>query len=256
MWDDHEVRDNWYHAQVLPEQSPYTEKRVAVLAARARQAFLEQLSGHDGARRRRARSIDRFRSGRSSRCSRSTCAATASANNENLQTAAGRRHAFLGARQVRWLADALSAIDARRGRSWPPTCRSASSWRISPAVMKPSPTATTARRSAASSRSRTAEHAESAPRPQRRVDHGRRPLLRRASLRSGARGGQGLRSVLGVRRRPGARGHVRARRARCHVRARGAVQWHAVRICRPNRPPGAGTAILRHARRRSRDRRR
>ena len=42
MWDDHEVRDNWYHAQVLPEQSPYTEKRVGVLAARARQAFLEQ----------------------------------------------------------------------------------------------------------------------------------------------------------------------------------------------------------------------
>ena len=41
MWDDHEVRDNWYHAQVLPDQSPYTEKRVAVLAARARQAFLE-----------------------------------------------------------------------------------------------------------------------------------------------------------------------------------------------------------------------
>ena len=41
MWDDHEVRDNWYHAQILPAESPYTEKRVAVLAQRARQAFLE-----------------------------------------------------------------------------------------------------------------------------------------------------------------------------------------------------------------------
>ena len=41
MWDDHEVRDNWFHDQVLPASAPYTEKRVAVLAARARQAFLE-----------------------------------------------------------------------------------------------------------------------------------------------------------------------------------------------------------------------
>ena len=41
MWDDHEVRDNWYHEQMLRSEAPYTEKRVAVLAARARQAFLE-----------------------------------------------------------------------------------------------------------------------------------------------------------------------------------------------------------------------
>ena len=41
MWDDHEVRDNWYPTQVLGAQAPYQEKRVSVLAARARQAFLE-----------------------------------------------------------------------------------------------------------------------------------------------------------------------------------------------------------------------
>ena len=41
MWDDHEVRDNWYPTQVLGAQAPYEEKRVSVLAARARQAFLE-----------------------------------------------------------------------------------------------------------------------------------------------------------------------------------------------------------------------
>ncbi len=41
MWDDHEVRDNWYHEQILGAQAPYQEKRVAVLAERARQAFVE-----------------------------------------------------------------------------------------------------------------------------------------------------------------------------------------------------------------------
>ena len=42
MWDDHEVRDNWFHAQTLEQDARYTEKRVAVLARRARRAFLEQ----------------------------------------------------------------------------------------------------------------------------------------------------------------------------------------------------------------------
>ena len=40
IWDDHEVRNNWYATQVL-EDARYTEKSVAVLAARARRAFLE-----------------------------------------------------------------------------------------------------------------------------------------------------------------------------------------------------------------------
>ena len=40
IWDDHEVRNNWYSTQLL-EDARYTEKSVAVLAARARRAFLE-----------------------------------------------------------------------------------------------------------------------------------------------------------------------------------------------------------------------
>ena len=40
IWDDHEVRNNWWKTQVL-DDSRYTEKSVAVLAARARRAFLE-----------------------------------------------------------------------------------------------------------------------------------------------------------------------------------------------------------------------
>lgn len=41
IWDDHEVRDNWYDARDLSRDERYREKRMALLAARARQAFLE-----------------------------------------------------------------------------------------------------------------------------------------------------------------------------------------------------------------------
>ncbi|HET7697235.1 MAG TPA: alkaline phosphatase D family protein [Vicinamibacterales bacterium] len=41
MWDDHEVRDNWYWERRNDADARYKEKSVAVLAARARQAFFE-----------------------------------------------------------------------------------------------------------------------------------------------------------------------------------------------------------------------
>jgi alkaline phosphatase D len=40
QWDDHEVLNNWYPGEIL-DDARYTEKRVDVLAARARQAFFE-----------------------------------------------------------------------------------------------------------------------------------------------------------------------------------------------------------------------
>ncbi|MEV4493481.1 alkaline phosphatase D family protein [Micromonospora coxensis] len=42
QWDDHEVTNNWYPGEVLTD-ARYTERRVDVLAARARQAFGEWL---------------------------------------------------------------------------------------------------------------------------------------------------------------------------------------------------------------------
>ncbi|MFG1904442.1 alkaline phosphatase D family protein [Micromonospora carbonacea] len=42
QWDDHEVTNNWYPGEVLAD-ARYTEQRVDVLAARARQAFGEWL---------------------------------------------------------------------------------------------------------------------------------------------------------------------------------------------------------------------
>ena len=41
IWDDHEVRDNWYESRDLSTDARYGVKSVALLAARARQAFFE-----------------------------------------------------------------------------------------------------------------------------------------------------------------------------------------------------------------------
>jgi alkaline phosphatase D len=111
MWDDHEVRDNWYPTQVLGPQAPHQEKRVAVLAARARQAFLEHypiaLQGGPGSRIYRTIPfgplVDVF--ALDMRTYRGP-------NSPNLQSAPGAETAFLGPTQVQWLADALSRSQA------------------------------------------------------------------------------------------------------------------------------------------------
>lgn len=41
MWDDHEVRDNWYWERDLSRDARYRVKSAALLAARARRAFLD-----------------------------------------------------------------------------------------------------------------------------------------------------------------------------------------------------------------------
>jgi alkaline phosphatase D len=41
LWDDHEVRNNWYPQQTIQNDDRYTIKSLATLSARARQAFLE-----------------------------------------------------------------------------------------------------------------------------------------------------------------------------------------------------------------------
>jgi alkaline phosphatase D len=41
IWDDHEVRDNWYDERDLSGDKRYAVKSMALLASRARQAFLE-----------------------------------------------------------------------------------------------------------------------------------------------------------------------------------------------------------------------
>ena len=110
QWDDHEVTNNWFHERVL-EDPRYTEKRVALLAARAKRAMLEftPLRPHPvEAERvyrlaRRGPLLDVFmldmRSYRGP-------------NGENRQTELTDDARILGAEQARWLKRALLASRA------------------------------------------------------------------------------------------------------------------------------------------------
>lgn len=101
LWDDHEVRNNWYPQQILDDDR-YHEKRVAVLAARAKQAFLEheplRLSSTERGRIYRAYSqgpgVDVF--ALDMRTHRGP-------NGPNREDRPGASTAFLGAAQLAWL---------------------------------------------------------------------------------------------------------------------------------------------------------
>lgn len=111
MWDDHEVRDNWYWERRNDADARYTEKSVAVLAARARQAFFEYnplpLVGDDPERVYRlvpmgplldvfALDMRTFKG----------------ANGENRQPAMDDASAIFGAAQRQWLEEALKRSTA------------------------------------------------------------------------------------------------------------------------------------------------
>ena len=111
VWDDHEVRDNWFPERRQDDDARYAVKSVALLAARARQACIEYtplpIDGVDPERLYRSvryGPVEVFlldhRSYRGS-------------NSENVQSVASAASALLGAAQVAWLKRALVASTAR-----------------------------------------------------------------------------------------------------------------------------------------------
>ena len=111
VWDDHEVRDNWFPARRQDDDARYRVKSVALLAARARQACIEYtplpIDGTDPERLYRSvryGPVEVFlldhRSYRGS-------------NSANLQSVASDASALLGAAQVAWLKRAMVASTAR-----------------------------------------------------------------------------------------------------------------------------------------------
>jgi alkaline phosphatase D len=111
QWDDHEVRDNWYPTRDLSADPKYTIKSMALIAERARQAFLEYnpvpFNGEDIGRVYRAVEFGPLleilvldlRSYRG-------------ANTENRQTAVSDASALAGTSQVDWLKARLAASRA------------------------------------------------------------------------------------------------------------------------------------------------
>ena len=111
MWDDHEVHDNWYPTEVLDTDARYTVKSVALLAARAKRAFLEhnpvRLGGDDPERIYRA-----YAYGPMVEVFALDMRSYRGANSPNRQAAYGPESALLGAAQVEWLKERLAASTA------------------------------------------------------------------------------------------------------------------------------------------------
>jgi alkaline phosphatase D len=111
LWDDHEVLDNWYPTEVLPGSDRHAEKRVAVLAARAKQAFYEHFPIRAAAdeARRVYRSIPYGPSVEIFALDMRTYRA---ANSPNRQPTLGPEAALLGEAQRAWLKAALRSSRA------------------------------------------------------------------------------------------------------------------------------------------------
>jgi alkaline phosphatase D len=111
LWDDHEVHDNWYPTERLDADARFTEKSVALLAARAKRAFLEyhplRLNPIDAERIYRS-----WRHGGALEIFALDMRSYRGANSPNRQPALNDESALLGAKQVEWLKSALAASPA------------------------------------------------------------------------------------------------------------------------------------------------
>lgn len=110
QWDDHETHNNWYPGQVLDDARYTQEKRVDVLATRARQAFFDFMPIAD----RHGRGLPDL--GRAPQMYRTVergshldvfCLDMRTYRHANTPGLETHRTAFLGTRQVEWLLDSL-----------------------------------------------------------------------------------------------------------------------------------------------------
>jgi alkaline phosphatase D len=111
LWDDHEVRDNWYPTQRLDSDERYRVKSVALLAARAKRAFFEyQPLRIDPTEPERI--YRNWRQGPSLEIFALDMRTYRGANSTNRQPALTDASAILGPAQVQWLERSLAASKA------------------------------------------------------------------------------------------------------------------------------------------------
>lgn len=111
MWDDHEVRDNWYVTKDIRGDARYTEQSVGILAARAQQAFREYnplpVTGDDPERIYRTLGL-----GPLVEVFALDLRSYRGPNSPNRQTALDADAALMGATQLAWLKARLAASRA------------------------------------------------------------------------------------------------------------------------------------------------
>ena len=215
IWDDHEVRNNWFPGEVVVEPAR-REPRMSVIAEHARQAMLEHWPTLvDPSRMYRSVRWGPllevfFLDGRSFRTPNHPVP-----RDGGVPRSGAARVARGRARGVDRDLEGDRLRHADRARRVRAGAREAGARRVRRIREH--------ERSAVGPRARARASARLAPgarRAQRGVAHGRRPLRRRSSLHAGARGASRHRSVLGVRRGADARDVVSAKALRRHVRAR------------------------------------
>ena len=108
QWDDHEVTNNWYPDERLADER-YTERRVSLLAERARQAMSEWVPRRGGSGSRIYRRIGY---GPALELFVLDCRSHRAANGPNLEGVRTPRTAMLGNAQLGWLEDALEQSPA------------------------------------------------------------------------------------------------------------------------------------------------
>jgi alkaline phosphatase D len=113
LWDDHEVRDNWYPTRSLEGDARYRVVRsTALLAAHARQAFFEYnplpLQGDDPERIHRTVAY-----GEAVEVFALDLRSYRGPNTENRQAALDATSALLGSSQLQWLKQRLASSRAR-----------------------------------------------------------------------------------------------------------------------------------------------
>jgi alkaline phosphatase D len=111
IWDDHEVRDNWYETRDLSRDARYQVKSAALLAARARQAFVEYnplpiQADHP------ERIFRNVAYGDAVEVFAIDLRSYRAANSENLQAAGSGEARLFGEWQIRWLQERLAASRA------------------------------------------------------------------------------------------------------------------------------------------------
>jgi alkaline phosphatase D len=106
LWDDHEVRDNWYPTRDLSKDERYQEKGMALIAARAQQAFVEYnpLPVHPDEAQRVYRSIP---CGPLAEIFALDLRSYRGPNSENRQPTLTDESRVMGAAQVEWLKASL-----------------------------------------------------------------------------------------------------------------------------------------------------
>jgi alkaline phosphatase D len=111
LWDDHDVRDNWYPQQTIRDDPRYTIKSVATLSTHSRRAFLEHMPIHQtpGTQPPIYRSIPY---GPLLNVFALDLRSYRGPNSPNRQTSESAASALAGAQQIRWLKGILKSSTA------------------------------------------------------------------------------------------------------------------------------------------------